>query len=53
MRVYFEFVTLFYTLIVIIVVFVPIVLLIALFSHFGYKFNKHLQPLVFAHALTL
>ena len=41
-RVYFEFVSLFYSCIVIVVVLEPIMLLIALFSRLGYKFNKHL-----------
>jgi len=46
--VYFEFVSLFYSCIVIIVVLVPIVLLIALFSRFGYRFNKHLLSVVYS-----
>jgi len=37
-----EFVSLFYSIIVNVVVLEPTVLLIALFSRLGYKFNKHL-----------
>ena len=41
-RVYFEFASLFYSCVVIVVVLEHIVLLIALFSCFGYKFIKRL-----------
>jgi len=39
---YFEFASLFYSRIVVVVVHEPIVLLIVLISRLGYKFNKHL-----------